>query len=54
MTPKGRAQMQLFHELQQKLEQAYDGLHREAGDVTGVLRNALAALRDRPIAARLR
>ena len=53
LTAFGREQMQLFHLLQRRLETAYEDLHQEAGDVTGALQAALAALRAKPIGERL-
>ena len=54
LTEFGREQIALFHALQTRLELAYERLHKEAGDVTGLLRSTLAALRDKPISERLK
>lgn len=52
MTSHGEAQMALFRQLQPHLERIYADLFAEVGDVSAILRAALAALEDRPLLQR--
>ena len=53
VTKKGEAQLQALADCTALLHQAYSELFSEVGDVARVIRDATAALEDRPIIARI-
>lgn len=53
LTAEGRAQLARFQDLRRSLENAYDGLERDAGPLSQVLRAAIGALRAQPLADRV-